>query len=121
MSQEIDLETWMHQVNQAVVEFNEVIEGLNERLLAVEGHNWALTLLLHSLIRVNVIPTEAARSQISEMMRVLKETSPLPDNVAFLDAALALYEKLAKEEEPPQPPPYSTTPRFGVIKGGKDG
>ena len=110
----IDIETWMEQVSGALKESIEVIAGLNERLLTVEGQNWALTRLLYSFIKQEIIPQQEAKKQIREMIEVLKDHPGTSDaGRTYLNSAQMLFEQLIMEEQPP-------TPRFSVIKGGKN-
>ncbi|WP_369723649.1 hypothetical protein AB8Z38_06715 [Bradyrhizobium sp. LLZ17] len=114
MSEMVDVETWMQQVNEAVAEFNAVIAGIDERLVVAEGQNWALTRLLYSFVKREILPREAAKKQVREMIAVIKEHEAGDLEKTFLDSAQRLFEELVDDERPPQPPS-----RFSVIQGGK--
>jgi hypothetical protein len=115
--EEIDLKVWMAQVSDALGEIDTLIAELSDRLVAVEGQNFALTRLLYSLIKQKIVPPERTKKLIGEMIQILRNHTPSEEyQEALFKSAQGVFEKLVDEEAPPPP-----RPRFSVIPGGKIG
>jgi hypothetical protein len=89
------------------------IEELCARLLLTEGKVWGLTQLLRSFIRLEIIPRDAARKQIKEMLDLLNPDPAMNEkHQTFVGSAHSLVESLIAEAD-------AVIPRFSVIQGGK--
>ena len=105
---------WTDQVNRSIEEFNDIIAGLDRRLHAVEGQNWALTRVSYALIKLGIAPQDSAKEHIQKIVAILKNDPRNGGDAqkTYLDSAQVLLEELLAGE-PPSPP------RFSVIEGGK--
>jgi hypothetical protein len=93
-------------------ELKQVIEGMNARLLKTEGELIAVAQVLHALVSIEVITTEAMKGHLEQFRLRITEQMPL-------DAATAIYLKAAKEmienvlDE-------NARPGFTIIPSGKE-
>ena len=96
-----------------MVDVKTVIEELSGRLLLTEGKVWGLTQLLRSFIRLEIIPRDAAKKQIKEMLDLLNP-DPTMDEMEqiFVKSSRDLLDDLIGETD-------MGIPRFSVIQGGR--